>query len=640
MDLMEPLEEKSSGTNTDAKIYELFALVSEVLLEMSDDIFLEIANNFKPNAFLNGDKLKPVFEAVGKKLQPAVKTSLETVIRELKKKKNWKESVVLECQKAAARLAGLPVEDFYRNYRALANVDAIADLLAGELHRLDPVIGDLGCQWRVPFILDLHAALQEHCRVKLKTFDVRNLLEIYAKLRSEAPPFPEILKICTASPTIKVKGEGKKAPLIERYVDPKISLVNAHIATCVTNLRKSKFNDLLANLEVFLTNWNKHDDFDALDYLQLCKLMTTNRVRTLDPFGLSGTPIEFTLPNSKQVLQLIHESLSKYSMHYMTKVCETVCRLNGVEANDPITITDKVPMSLSSLYLMKHKRFRTQQQNTKYDTNVCYGPLRSIFIRQALVGQPIVIDLRRLICKKVDGKENEFQYQFNGAAILYFAPDGKGGFVHLPEPEEEDQRRMALVCEVCSVLRLDAPVPEDGDKVLCAPEFETYVKALVSRPITDWLLFGISSHPELPSPIYRPGTKTEVDNLELFSNLVYCEATGRDGLPVPGPWSLMTKSLPFPDACGPEWDLLTEKLTLKGVLAKFGATTSQYKRPVPGNRTLADRTAETMVFAPIHIFGSTYARKRMELAVALKDLDRSAWQPQRVTAKECRPRPE
>jgi hypothetical protein len=35
-------------------------------------------------------------------------------------------------------------------------LDAVCDLLSGKLHKLDPVIGDFGCQWRVPFILDTY----------------------------------------------------------------------------------------------------------------------------------------------------------------------------------------------------------------------------------------------------------------------------------------------------------------------------------------------------------------------------------------------------------------------------------------------------------------------------------------------------
>ncbi|MEP5700739.1 MAG: hypothetical protein ABJN43_19095, partial [Sneathiella sp.] len=34
--------------------------------------------------------------------------------------------------------------------------EAVNDLVLGKLHRLDPVIEDAGCQWRVPFIVDLH----------------------------------------------------------------------------------------------------------------------------------------------------------------------------------------------------------------------------------------------------------------------------------------------------------------------------------------------------------------------------------------------------------------------------------------------------------------------------------------------------
>ena len=40
-------------------------------------------------------------------------------------------------------------------------VRAINHLIASELHELDSMIGDEGCQMRTPFVLDMHRLVQE-----------------------------------------------------------------------------------------------------------------------------------------------------------------------------------------------------------------------------------------------------------------------------------------------------------------------------------------------------------------------------------------------------------------------------------------------------------------------------------------------
>ncbi|CAN0445369.1 unnamed protein product, partial [Discosporangium mesarthrocarpum] len=45
------------------------------------------------------------------------------------------------------------------NFIKQCEYEAINDLLMGRLHRLDPTIGDAGCQFRIPMVLDAHEAL-------------------------------------------------------------------------------------------------------------------------------------------------------------------------------------------------------------------------------------------------------------------------------------------------------------------------------------------------------------------------------------------------------------------------------------------------------------------------------------------------
>lgn len=166
------------------------------------------------------------------------------------------------------------------------------------------------------------------------------------------------------------------------------------------------------------------------------------------------------------------------------------------------------------------------------------------------------------------------------------------------------------------------PAEDDPDFIFTTVDFGAYMTAILENcHIVDLIMYGLSSHPELTTQIHisnNAKTKLEDDRVIELVTEKYMEVTGRTEMPVveTGQWSLITNDIPFPDGVKPDCDLLLEKARFLSILPKFNATSSQYKRPAPGDRTRALRNAQTMPFAPIHIYGSTFERKIQELIEA------------------------
>lgn len=556
-------------------------------------------------------------------------------------------------KEALAKIEGASGGEMFTAYEMLCNIDAIYDLLTSELHRLDPVIGDLGCQWRAPFVLDLHDAVHDYLGVNYDFSHVQDAITAYENLRAGLPHCTDILKQCEKSGSIQVS---KKLPPV--YSSKKIKPWYDGIIGFRDALRTNApaFFDLLEDIETFIGGWlvDEIPGFHALEYIQLCKLLTANRIRTLDEFGLSGIQTDYDVPDAKRTLGDCLVRLTNHSMRYMTYVCEQSCSLAGVALDDDGYATDptgKIHLVGSALKLLKDARFWTLQKSSFYKTIVCYGPTRAIFTRQAQIGHPIIIDLRRLICTPDNTVEGGFRYTYNGGAILYYEAQN-GEFVYVPNDQltEDQKSKVGMVCEACSMVLVGGTEPEDEDSVFCTQNFDVYLSTIRNNcTIVDLIMYGISSHPELTTQIHETDNASTIWTEDETNDQVltkYCQATGLNAMPVvqPGTWKLVTNKIPFPDATTPEWDLLTEKANLLSVLPKFNATSSQYKAPVPGDRSQADRNAQTMPFAPIHIYGSTFNRKIAELEEAEQYINNNNVNAgpnlglQRVGEGQCRPR--
>lgn len=541
--------------------------------------------------------------------------ALEAFTKIVASRRPKKKEVKRKAKKVTDGIKGKVIGEIYDR---ICYYDAVLDLLTGQLHRLDPVIGDAGCQWRVPFVLDFY------------DFMSRSVVEKFGGLEAIQPSFERYSEFRSrwSCRTILVELQKAKTKGSDSYEISESDLWS-YVSEFDANLRKN-CGDYLKIVEVFelaIENFKKHRelDIDFKKFLTLCKLFTTNRVRQMDVFGLSGIQMELSLPHPNKDLRIYVETLGEFSVKYMRRVVDLVVDFEADEF-EGLGFED-VPVSVATAELLKSENlFRTSQQGTTYNTHVFYGPFRSLFVYQWHLDQPIIIDLRRLVARaKPDDPEN-VTYEYNDGAILYFEP-GKGGFTYVENPKPEQVSRVGMCVECYSVYRADLPMNVgDEDQAFFTPDFSKYLSHLINNcSIVDLLLCAASTHAELPMPIRGDDGFYPPDQLHQLVENRYAKPLkqvhsnlGKHYLGTTT-WQLTGCPIQLLGAKSPEWDLIAEQRLMRKVMReKFRLETTAYKEYLPGdehhaNRSRALRIANHVPFAPIHIYGCSYAIKRREL---------------------------
>lgn len=538
----------------------------------------------------------------------------------------------------------------------LCRIDAIYDLLSGKLHRLDPVIGDFGCQWRVPFVLDLHDYARDCVVGEIFSGNAEacdDALAAYAAHRENLGTYAQILIELENN---KVKRSPNYRPEIQKLIDR----IQAHIKGLAGAC--GDFAQLVDVMGARLQAWKSDEieGFNALHYLQLCKFLTVNRVRKMDCFGLSGIQVALDLPGSKKTVGNRINQLAHYSILYMDHVATAAFLDEGGDIDEdtgallPPEDGDYL-ISGSCLEVLRRGRFTTAQLSTRYETHVFYGPFRSIFMYQFYKGQPIIVDVRRLICTRnsqgnaEDG--TDYTYSFNGGSILYFEPDhANGNFVHVPDPTPEQRARVGMCVEAYSVLNVsEDEIVTDVDNAFYTEEFDTYIQTVTGRcSIFDLIMIGGAHHSELPTNIgsrlvYEGGDIQEIalpSGDEVHRAVEDCyEASvpvSRLTHNIAIEWETVDQPVPLVELGGPWWDLQIERRAFKSVAQKFRLGTMEYKAYRKGTgRTQADRITQTVPFAPIHIYGCTYDIKVEELADTTGGLADDFTAPRLIAEDNC-----
>jgi hypothetical protein len=399
------------------------------------------------------------------------------------------------------------IVDASNAYETLCRYDAIYDLLTCNLHRLDPVIGDYGCQWRVPFILDLYDYV--HTELLGGVFDdeeaLKNALVDYAKYRKKSPSYDEI------SGSFE-KPERHKS---SNFQDEKVLNFMTEYEDFVTSLfdKCPGFAGIINWFEDGpINDWQGlPNTFDAYDYLMLCKLLTIGRIRMEDKFGLSARfNLSRNMPHSNSLLKLSIERLAIYSKIYMEHVTQSVCHELDIDIDVDTGLTiheegEPVHIAASCSDLMQIGRYQTSFNAQSFETHLFYGPFRSIFMHQHTRQQPIIVDIRRLVCREnPDGNVEDgtdLTYSLNGGAILYFEPDDDGnGFVYVPNPTEEQMNTVGMCVEGFSILNLATDqVVTDEDAVFYTEDFDAYIDLITNQcSIFDLIMVGGACHDETP----------------------------------------------------------------------------------------------------------------------------------------------
>ncbi|MBW7835956.1 MAG: hypothetical protein H3C28_04900 [Sphingomonadales bacterium] len=552
--------------------------------------------------------------------------------------------------------ASIYLERFYEYCAA----EAIYDLLSGNLHNLDAAINDAGCQWRVPFVLDLYNDLWGHLLTYYSIDGIENAIACYAENRLNLVSMQQFEMFRTYKDWVtsynkeKPKKIGgypafweKKAKLLDNF------LQELFTAPSMVEDEKGAVNFLriCTRAENFIKNW-KLDIFSphtALRYLTCCKIYTLRHIRHMDCFGLSSVPEDIDVTMPEQVRRGVVSTIAECPYNYMKYVVKYSCLEEGVEF-DPesgaiVDDTQHQNKLTVSIYKQIMQPFKIKQLEVSYPTHVFYGPFRAILAYQCHKNQPLIIDLRRLICKKIG---EEYRYGFNGGQILYYEPHD-GQYVYVPSPSEDQRNYVSMCIEAYSILTVDENGRyigqgnyDDVDLGFISPDFNTYIDAVTTANIINLILPGAALHGELPTNLYNkndlmedlPGLISDKDH-DTRNNLikrVYESST---------PNRCQNQTIYFQTLVGPQvpllncqvtaWDIITEKEACIALFEKFGIDTAAYRRfemrdvvntntKKPKRERVGLRIANTIPFAPIHIYGCTFAIKQRELEYWLGEI--------------------
>lgn len=567
--------------------------------------------------------------------------ALPSFVLQLEKAKGTKVKERAPQKKQADRVRN---EDVVEVFDKVVLVEAIYDLLAGKLHRLDPVIGDFGCQWRVPFLLDVYDAVRAEVLMALSGSGqtLEAVLDEYLQYRGN-----------WNWPTLLADIESCKVANSPNYDGEKIQPILETMRGLYGNLETkcSNFAGVCAIVGLFLNDWRRayvKGGFNALRYLQLCKLFTVNRVRTLDCFGLSGIQKILVLPHAGKVYSECVIELAKYSKSYMIYVMSTVCEETGVQIDGQtgFALTNQknvMPLAGACLNLLYKGRYNTLQQAATFETQVFYGPMRGLFMYQMVKNQPLIVDVRRLLCRRVGDGENDFEYTFNGGEILYFSPNRQTGYYDYVENPTAEQRNAVGMCIECySIYNPDHGMAfGDDDQNFLTGNYDAFISLIKNQcSIVDILMLAAASHSELPTNI-----KSFINDQGAIINVgeggfvapetLVMECSGvLAPLDLPN-WTLANSGYLLLDAEPPHWDLVTEKAMYASLLRKFELETTEYKhnRRKEGD---AVRITNLVPIAIIHIYGCTFAIKQSELNAQRVSGAFSATARRIMTPEECK----
>ena len=520
---------------------------------------------------------------------------------------------------------------------------AVNHLITGELHKLDPIIGDEGCQIRTPFVLDMHRLVQE----KMPKNAVELVRDYREKTEGEQNRVLEQLKDLEA----KRKNQDKK------YESDVSEFVGAsplkESMKAKSGEYKAMFSDLIDAIK------EKHPG--AVEYLKhVCSEGAIYWDSVLDPFGLSIIPDQNPIfPNNMLARRKMAQS--KLSKDYLVKSAANLVRKDGGEISEEerdvgfdkkgkaqklpsfLTVQSKkntMPAMLLHALQMNSAAAVTRGERLELG---CYWETTRLALTHALKnGYPLIVNIRRLT---VSGEGDDRQYSSNVCKTLFYEPTDKG-YQYQPHPSAEQQSQGALLFQGYSMLKEgDTGIP--GATVPIAPwvvraDPEEFLDGFTKCDVVNLMLLGdVGTHHPLNtggsgSGAYAYGLPGRSQNEYSFDHdpggWKYVDAVhnqtlsdlkqplmtqqGQEYLTPDFQLTKKSKGLLFPDQCpvdiagtGTEFNIQEEYQLMKSLCQAAGMKDTMYARHNRQTST-AERVAQsTMPFVSTHILASTFSHE-------------------------------
>ena len=495
-----------------------------------------------------------------RKAKESEKKQVQTPAKEKTKEKKLKRSGEEQTEKEIRSVNDLPgLENMFL-------CRAINHLIMGELHELDSMVGDEGCQLRTPFILDMYRlahknmpddamALVSKYREKAQdeqicAFENLRLIERLRRPEVEAKIRYDRLK---KSLDVARRAAGKspvpmEVTALQREVEQANSEHEQKAKEYKQTLRSFKipqtemaysgdYKDMITSITGKMgNNW--------MEYLTLtCSEGAIYWEDLLDDFGIAvGT--NFHPVFSDQTLSKRKARQSELSKDYMVEVAARLLQNRGIDVHEEQRTTaytmDKTgPKEKQKAVTMAKTRQNDILSQLLYSIQICsaviprqkaniqliqcWDAMRVVFTHMYECGYPIIINLRRLVASPVATATGAAAPSWEYRSILcktLFYESTPAGYKYVPEPDREQERQGAFCVTGYSMLRqgdetlghVSTPLPDVASWVF-EQDPEKFLRNFSATDILNLLQLGITKHP--PLNVGAEGTRADALTEEM-----------------------------------------------------------------------------------------------------------------------------
>ena len=417
-------------------------------------------------------------------------------------KEGAKQGKITQAGKGGAKKGGKLALDQMPGLRDMFLSRAINHLITGELHQLDSMVGDEGCQLRTPFTLDLYELVQDQLKESVYQSSAGDLVGEYRKTTDEEQT--SVIERMKEIERMRVGSTDR-----QRYDDAMSEFIRSNaLQTSViakSGLYEELFNYLMTAIE--------HSWPGAREYLEYLASETIFWGNKIDPFGVSMGPFtEPIFPDA--ILSKRKAAQAEYSKNYFVKALSELLRVKGIKVESKkivagyskqgeeerifeIPTSDPENILSMLLYSIQLCTATKPAKNKDLPLMQCWESLRSLIPMFHAKGRPIIVNLRRIISV---GPEEEPVYTSDLCESLFYEPS-PDGYRYQPNPSMEQQQQGAFVISGFSMLRHgDRKMREGGLNIapwLFEEDPKKFKEGFTSAPVSKLIFIGGIKHPPL-----------------------------------------------------------------------------------------------------------------------------------------------
>ncbi|MFT6556353.1 hypothetical protein [Sneathiella sp.] len=476
------------------------------------------------------------------------------------------EAVVAESHKIFASLSG-PDDNFMK----ACEYEAVNALIAGDLHRLDPVNGDASCQFRVPFVADLYAAVikefdpadlaaaaDEYKRNGINVIDFMAQTSQKTVSSKQSPAMKKISKQISHKfttfdlkiPEIPAQDicptlELDNMPAFKKAYETVLEIISTLTLSTMTGFASAEpksLEEVWKNVQdvpasYMTTKFERvyFSETSTLRYLTLCRALTVKRLSFYDDFYVTSHVISKEFPvMTESDMQEIYVELAWYSSAYIKAIFTDMVDL-PYERSGPADdlnfdysqlahedgrfhlCTDQVDNGFNPA--AEHMNEMLQETEWYYIPKTAAGNVISyyenkrllymyLFVRQ----MPIILDLRRIIATPTG--IDQYAYAYSGGGVYYFTPCPKTKrFVHIPADQltQEQACTQGLCIEGYSMMVDKKSKAHEGlPDFAMEKDYSKFEAALLQKTdLIDQILITTMSHPPATGSTVRRSNDTQ-----------------------------------------------------------------------------------------------------------------------------------